>query len=61
MISVTFESERHTNWPFLQQVDVTGDGSATKNIKINTKWILLLKKWHHDVVLGLFGDAARAA
>ncbi len=52
MISVTFERERHTNWPVLLQVDVAGDGSATNNIKINTKWMLVKKKWNHDVVLG---------
>jgi hypothetical protein len=36
---VTFECEGHANWPFLLQVDVTGDGST--NIKMNTKWLSL--------------------
>jgi hypothetical protein len=58
---VTFESEGNTNWPFLQQVDVAGDGSTTNNIKINTKWFWLKTNGITDVVLGLFGGAARAA
>jgi hypothetical protein len=41
MISVTFERQGHANWPFLLQVDVVGDGPATTNIKINTKWLWL--------------------
>jgi hypothetical protein len=40
MISVTFECERHANWPFLLQVDVARDGSTKTNIKMNTKWWL---------------------
>jgi hypothetical protein len=39
MISLTFDYERHANWPFLLQVDVAGDGSTKTNIKMNTKWL----------------------
>jgi hypothetical protein len=41
MISVTFEHEGMADCPFLLQVDVAGDGSATTNIKMNTKWLSL--------------------
>ncbi len=41
LISVTFESGRSRNWPFLLQVDVAEDwnGSTTTNTKMNTKWL----------------------
>jgi hypothetical protein len=38
---VTFESEGHTNWPFLLQVEIAGDGSTKTNIKMNSKWLSL--------------------
>jgi hypothetical protein len=39
MISVTFECEGQADCPFLLQVEVSGDGSTTTNIKMNTKWL----------------------
>ena len=32
---------RSSNWPFLLQFEVAGDGSTKTNIKINTKWLWL--------------------
>ena len=41
MISVTFECEGQVDCLFLLQVEVSGDGSTTTNIKMNTKWLSL--------------------
>jgi hypothetical protein len=43
LISVTFETGRPRNWPFLLQVDVAGDwnGSTTTNTKMKNKWLRL--------------------
>jgi 3D (Asp-Asp-Asp) domain-containing protein len=46
MISVTFECEGQADCPFLLQVEVSGDGSTTTNIKMNTKWLCKTSRSH---------------